>query len=89
MKAFQRIRHIIGKGFWRLAGSSESYDLDKILANEKLCRDYHQSIFYKEEWFNEDGIRQKYIVTFSLKYRSYPRKIREEQIIRAQKAPFL
>ena len=53
---------------------------------EKQSEEYHQSIFYKEEWFNEDGIEQKFIVTFSLKYRNYQRKIREEQIARAQKA---
>ena len=85
MKAFQKDWALSGKG-WRLAGSSELHDLDKILADEKLCRDYHQSIFYKEDWFREDGIEQKYIVTFSLKYRSYQRKIREEQIARAKKA---
>lgn len=85
MKAFQKNWALSEKG-WKLAGSSESYDLDKILADEKLCREYHQSIFYKEEWFREDGIEQKYIVTFSLKYRSYQRKVREAQLDRAEKA---
>ena len=71
---------------WMLAGSDKSYDLDTILASEELSQKYHQSTFYKEEWFNEDGIEQKFIVTFSLKYRNYQRKIREEQLARAQKA---
>lgn len=85
MKAFQRDWALESTG-WKLPGSDESYDLDIILASEKLSENYYQSIFYKEEWFNEDGIVQKYIVTFSLKYRNYQRKIREEQIARAQKA---
>lgn len=85
MKGFQKDWALSHKG-WKLPGSRESFDLDSILASEELRRNYHQSVFYKEEWFNEDGIEQKYIVTFSLKYRDYQRKIRKDQISRAQKA---
>ena len=85
MKNFQKDWALSGKD-WMLAGSDKSYDLDTILASEELSQKYHQSTFYKEEWFNEDGIEQKFIVTFSLKYRNYQRKIREEQLARAQKA---
>jgi len=85
MKELQKDWALSSKG-WKLPGSDKSYDLDAILASEKQSEEYHQSIFYKEEWFNEDGIEQKFIVTFSLKYRNYQRKIREEQIARAQKA---
>jgi transposase len=41
--------------------------------------------FYKERWINEDGLEQRLIVTYSLKYRNYQRKIRAGQIERAQK----
>ena len=86
MKELQKDWTLSSKG-WKLPGSDKSYDLDAILASEKQSEEYHQSIiFYKEEWFNEDGIEQKFIVTFSLKCRNYQRKIREEQIARAQKA---
>ena len=85
MKSFQKDWALSGKG-WRLPGSDEKFDLDAVLASYDLCKAYHKSVFYKEEWFNEDGIEQKYIVTFSLKYRDYQRTIREEPISRAQKA---
>ncbi len=41
--------------------------------------------FYKERWIKEDGLEQKLIVTFSLKYCDYQRMIRRRQIERAQK----
>lgn len=41
--------------------------------------------FYKERWIKEDGLEQKLIVTFSLKYCDYQRLIRQRQIERAQK----
>lgn len=85
MKVFQKEWALSGTG-WRLPGSDELFDLNDILANEELCRKYHKSVFFKEEWFNEDGIEQKYIVTFSLKYRDYQRAIRDEQISRAENA---
>ena len=43
------------------------------------------SIFYKERWINEDGLEQRLIVTYSVKYRNYQQNIRTEQISRAQK----
>ena len=42
-------------------------------------------MFYKEEWFKDNGLEQRYIVTFSLKYRDYLRSVRERQIQRAEK----
>lgn len=43
-----------------------------------------ESTFYKERWIKEDGLEQKIIVTFSLKYSDYQRKIRSRQIERAE-----
>lgn len=85
MKAFQREWALSSTG-WHLPGHKEIFDLDQILADEELCKRYSQWTFYKESWFNENDIEQKYIVTFSLKYRNYQRKIRNEQIARAEKA---
>lgn len=67
---------------WKLSGCKKTYDISK-LENEDIYKD---KIFYKERWINENGLEQKLIVTFSIKYREYQRKIRNSQIERAQKA---
>lgn len=67
---------------WKLSGSKNTYDISK-LENEDMYKD---KIFYKERWINENGLEQKLIVTYSIKYRDYQRKIRNSQIERAQKA---
>ena len=65
---------------WRLSNDSKVYDLADI--DEELFTD---KTFYKERWIKEDGLEQKLIVTFSLKYRDYQRKIRYSQLDRAIK----
>ena len=85
MKAFQKEWALSRKG-WRLPGHKGIFDLDEILADEELQKKYYEWTFYKEEWFNENDIEQKYIVTFSLKYMVYQRTIRNDQIARAEKA---
>jgi len=71
---------------WQLPGRSGTFNLTEILSDEKLCEKYYLNTFYKEEWFCENDIDQRYIVTFSLKYMDYQRSIRNEQIERAKKA---
>ena len=75
---------------WRLAGDSRTYninDLDDI--------DDYNKIYYKDRWVKEDlsqrkakngaiPLEQHLIVSFSLKYQKYQRKIRQGQIERAQ-----
>ena len=85
MKAFQKEWALSSDG-WRLPGKKEVFNLDTILADEALCSKYYLWTFYKEEWFCENDIDQKYIVTFSLKYRNYQRNIRNEQVARARRA---
>jgi transposase len=85
MKGFQRDWALSNKG-WRLPGVNGVFDLNEVLADEKLRKKYHNWTFYKEDWFNENDIEQKYIVTFSIKYMDYQRRIRSEQIARAQAA---
>ena len=76
---------------WHLSGEEGVYDLNS-LDDEK---DYDKT-FYKEKWITEDisqksrrqgnaPLEQRLIVTFSLKYRNYQRKVREDQISRARK----
>lgn len=65
---------------WLLPGDSSKYSLD-MLDEEK---DWDKT-FYKERWIVEDGLEQKLIVSFSLKYQNYQRKIRNTQIERARK----
>lgn len=85
MKNFQKEWALSSKG-WHLTGQSGTYDLEQILNDATLCETYRNYTFYKEEWFNENDIEQRYIVTFSLKYRNYQRQIRNEQILRAKAA---
>ena len=85
MKDFQKEWALSPDG-WILPGKHGTFSLTKILSDEKLCEKYYLNTFYKEEWFNENDIEQRYIVTFSLKYMNYQRRIRNEQIQRAKKA---
>lgn len=39
--------------------------------------------YYKERWINENGLEQRLIVSYSLKYKFYQEKIRDKQIGRA------
>ena len=66
---------------WSLVGSDKLYNLDELDTDKDFLNTY-----YKERWINEDGLEQKMIVTYSLKYKNYQEKIRNGQIERAQKA---
>ena len=85
MKAFQKEWALSPKG-WKLPGHEVTFDLEEILKSEELTKKYYSNIFYKEEWYNENDIDQKYISTFSIKYMNYQRNIRNEQVERAKKA---
>jgi len=65
---------------WRLPGNNSIYSLDKL----DEINDFEKT-FYKERWIVEDGLEQKLIVSFSLKYQNYQRKVRNAQIERARK----
>lgn len=75
---------------WRIIGDEKIYNLSEI--DEEA--DYNK-IFYKDRWIKEDlsqrkiksgakPLEQHLIVSFSLKYLKYQRKIRQGQIDRAQ-----
>lgn len=70
---------------WKLYGSDKTYNISKLRENEELMERYHDKTFYKERWINENGLEQRLIVTYSVKYQEYQKNIRENQIQRAKK----
>ena len=70
---------------WFLPGSDKTYDISKLRTDEKLIETYKDKTFYKERWIKEDGIEQRLIVTYSVKYQEYQKNIRNNQIERAKK----
>ncbi len=70
---------------WHLSNSKKTYNISKLRTDEKLIEKYKDKIFYKERWINENGLEQRLIVTFSVKYQEYQKNIRNNQINRAKK----
>lgn len=70
----------LGDDGWHLSGSRKTFKLSGLDEAE----DYDK-VFFKERWINEDGLEQRLIVTYSLKYSNYQKKIRTRQIERARK----
>ena len=75
---------------WKLSGSDKTYDISKLYemlekATPEEKAKIISKVFYKERWIKENDFEQRLIVTYSIKYRDYQRKIRNSQIERAQK----
>jgi len=83
---------------WKLEGTDDTFDISELVNPEipdddpkaqkriqKMFDAYMDKTFYKERWINEDGLSQKLIITFSLKYKMYQIRIRNNQIERAKK----
>jgi len=72
---------------WRLSGNNKVYDITRL--DEETEKEQEKTgkgnTYYKERWINEDGLEQKLIVTFSIKYRDYQRTLREAQVDRAKR----
>lgn len=66
-------------------GNPMTFDIRQLETDTGLAQKLHNSIFYKERWIKNDGLEQKLIVTFSLKYKYYQQSIRERQVQRAEK----
>ncbi len=94
-----RQEKFMSKDGWKLCGdkTGRTFDLDSIDADEELRKQYHESTFYKEEWYidtvtiTDDAgqkvkrqLEQRYIMTFSFKYKDYQSHIRSGQLQRAQ-----
>lgn len=60
-------------------------DLSNLDNDEELQEKFKDTVSYKERWINENGLEQKIIVTYSLKYKNYQKNIRNSQIERTQK----
>ena len=65
---------------WRLTKHKQTYDIANL--DEELYKD---ECFFKERWIKENGLEQRLIVTYSIKYKNYQRQIRNSQIERAQR----
>jgi transposase len=65
---------------WSLDDDGKTYDITAL--DEKKDKD---KVFHKERWIKETGLEQRIVVTYSIKYRDYQRKIRDNQVARAQK----
>jgi len=68
---------------WCLAGSDRTYDIALFEQDGQAYEQYGDETFYKQRWINEDGLEQKLVLTYSLKYRDYQRQIRSRQLERA------
>ena len=76
----------LDKSGWKIPGKPDlTLDISKLDTDKDLALKWKDTTFYKERWIKEDGLEQRIIVTFSLKYKNYQSKIREGQIVRAQK----
>lgn len=71
---------------WHLSGDNKKYNINEIEKDETTIDIYKDRIFFKERWIKENGLEQKLIVTYSLKYRNYQRQICNSQIERAKVA---
>ena len=74
----------LSKG-WHLPNETKTYNISKLRTDENLIKKYKDTVFYKERWIKEDGLEQRLIVTYSVKYQEYQKNIRNNQINRAMK----
>lgn len=70
---------------WAHSSSDVPFDISTLDKDENLYEKYKNETFFKERWIKEDGLEQKLIVTYSLKYRDYQQQIRRKQLERAVK----
>jgi len=75
---------------WSLSDDSKTYDISQLdtdieNASQEQADKLRNRVYFKERWINDNGLEQKLIVTYSIKYRDYQRNIRNSQLERAQK----
>lgn len=70
---------------WKLIGSDNTYNIQELRTNDKLIETYKNKTFYKERWIKENDLEQRLIVTYSVKYQEYQKRIRSNQIERAKR----
>ena len=64
---------------WHTLKSNKQINLNEIDEDKN-----YEEIYYKERWINENGLEQRLIVSYSPKYATYQKSIRNKQIERAQ-----
>jgi len=79
LKQFQQDWALDHTGWRTLDGGNTLYDIGEI--DEDALYD---TVLYKERWFKEDGLEQRMIVTYQVKYREYLRNIRNRQLEKAE-----
>ena len=70
---------------WRMHGSDTTYNIASLRTDDAFIEQHYNTIFYKETYLVENGLTQRLIITYSVKYQEYQRKIRHNQIERAIK----
>ena len=76
----------LDKTGWHIPGEKGVFDISKLDTDDATAEAYKTTTFYKERWINENGLEQRMVVTFSVKYRNYQRAVRQSQIDRAVNA---
>lgn len=56
---------------WKLPGSDKSFDISKLTYDQELIKQFKNKTFYKERWIKENGLEQRLIITYSVKYQEY------------------
>ena len=75
---------------WRTEGKTKLYSLSEIdaLAWNSQTAEQHEiysgRIYYKERWFKENGMDQRIVITYSVKYKEYLKSLRNRQWERAE-----
>lgn len=83
---------------WKVLGSSQEFDISDLKESTVVNGVFKQTkklVFYKEKWIltkrksemtgKKEELEERLIASFSLKYRNYQQKIRNEKLSRAEK----
>lgn len=70
----------LSKEGWHKLNSKQLINLNNIDNSSS-----NEEIYYKERWINENNLSQRLIVSYSPKYATYQKNVRNSQIERAQK----
>ena len=74
----------LSKNGWRLEGEKKEYNISHLEDTEESKKLYYNKIFYKKRWIKENDLEQVLIVTYSIKYKNYQKRIRDKQLERAR-----
>ena len=78
-------KEVFKKNDWRIVGDNNLYNIEEISNNEELSNRYYDTLSYKIIPTETKSVKQDLIITYSLKYRDYHQKLRNNKIERAKK----